>query len=281
MAIASARAQLEDGQRALTEGKLELESGRQQLADARQTIEEGEEALVSAREELEEGRKALAEKGAELEDARQEYADGEKEYQEAKAEFEEKIADAEGEISDGQRELDDLKRPEAYVLGRDTNIGYVCFENDSSIVDGIANIFPVFFFLVAALVCITTMNRMVEEQRTQIGVLKALGYGEGTIMSKYMVYSGLAALSGCTFGFFLGTWGFPQVIWFCYGLMYDTDPICYVFDGRLAVISLAVSLLCSIGTTWLSCRMELAQVAAALMRPKAPKAGKRVLLESD
>ena len=279
VAIASARAQLEDGQRALTEGKLEIESGRQQLEDARQTIEEGEEALVSAREELEEGRKALAEKGAELADARQEYADGEKEYQEAKAEFEEKIADAEGEISDGQRELDDLKRPEAYVLGRDTNIGYVCFENDSSIVDGIANIFPVFFFLVAALICITTMNRMVEEQRIQIGVLKALGYGEGTIMSKYMVYSGLAALSGCTFGFFLGTWGFPQVIWFCYGLMYDTDPICYVFDGRLAVISLAVSLLCSIGTTWLSCRMELAQVAAALMRPKAPKAGKRVLLE--
>ncbi len=279
VAIASARAQLEDGQRALTEGKMEIESGRQQLESARKTLEEGEEALASAREELAEGREALAENEAGLADAQREYADGEKEYQEAKAEFDEKITDAEVEIADGQKELDELKKPDAYVLGRDTNIGYVCFENDSSIVDGIANIFPVFFFLVAALVCITTMNRMVEEQRTQIGVLKALGYGEGTIMSKYMIYSGLAALSGCIFGFFLGTWGFPEVIWFCYGLMYDTDPIRYVFDGRLAVISLAVSLLCSIGTTWLSCRMELAQVAAALMRPKAPKAGKRVLLE--
>ncbi len=279
VAIASARAQLEDGQRALMEGKLEIESGRQQIESAKQTLEQGEESLVSARKELEDGKETLAENEAELADAQREYADGEKEYQEAKAKFDEKITDAEVEIADGQKELDELEEPDTYVLGRDTNIGYVCFENDSSIVDGIANIFPVFFFLVAALVCITTMNRMVEEQRTQIGVLKALGYGEGTIMSKYMTYSGLAALSGCIFGFFVGTWGFPEVIWFCYGLMYDADPIRYVFDGRLAVISLAVSLLCSIGTTWFSCRMELAQVAAALMRPKAPKAGKRVLFE--
>ena len=133
--------------------------------------------------------------------------------------------------------------------------------------------------LVAALVCITTMNRMVEEQRTQIGVLKALGYGEAAIMSKYMIYSGLAAVTGCVCGFFLGTWAFPEVIWFCYNIMYSADPIFYVFDWKLAVISLIVSLLCSIGTTWLSCRVELNQVAAALMRPKAPRAGKRVLLE--
>lgn len=279
VAIASARAQLEDGERALGEAKAEIKSGRQQLEDARQTVEEGEEALVSASGELEEGRKTLAEKEAEFEEAKQEYVDGEKEYQDAKHEFDEKIGDAETEIADGQTELDELEEPDTYVLGRDTNVGYVCFENDSSIVEGIANIFPVFFFLVAALVCITTMNRMVEEQRTQIGVLKALGYGEGTIMSKYMIYSGLAALTGCIFGFFFGTWGFPKVIWFCYGLMYDTDPISYVFNWKLAAVSLTVSLLCSIGTTWLSCRVELAQVAAALMRPKAPKAGKRVFLE--
>lgn len=200
-------------------------------------------------------------------------------YEEARQEFEEQIADARRQIEDAEEELAELTEPDTYVLDRDTNIGYVCFENDSTIVEGIANIFPVFFFLVAALVCITTMNRMVEEQRTQIGVLKALGYGEGTIMSKYLMYSGLAALTGCVSGFFLGTWAFPKVIWFCYGIMYDADPIYYVFNWKLAAISLAGSLLCSIGTTWLSCRMELAQVAAALMRPKAPKAGKRVLLE--
>ena len=172
-----------------------------------------------------------------------------------------------------------IGKPATYVLGRNTNIGYVCFESDSSIVEGIANIFPVFFFLVAALVCITTMNRMVEEQRTQIGVLKALGYGNGTIMSKYMIYSGLAAVLGCVSGFAMGTWGFPKVIWYGYGIMYKADPIVYVFDWRLAVVSLVVSLFCSVGTTWLSCRVELSQVAAQLMRPKAPKAGKRVFLE--
>ena len=173
----------------------------------------------------------------------------------------------------------ELEKPETYVLGRNTNVGYVCFENDSNIVEGIANVFPVFFFLVAALVCITTMNRMVEEQRTQIGVLKALGYSSAGIMSKYMTYSGLAAVIGCVSGFFLGTWGFPKVIWVVYGIMYNTDKLLYVFDWRLAFFSVLVSLLCSVGATWFSCRLELAETAAQLMRPKAPKAGKRVFLE--
>ena len=176
-------------------------------------------------------------------------------------------------------ELAELEKPETYVLGRNTNVGYVCFENDSNIVEGIANVFPVFFFLVAALVCITTMNRMVEEQRTQIGVLKALGYSSAGIMSKYMTYSGLAAVIGCVSGFFLGTWGFPKVIWVVYGIMYNTDKLLYVFDWRLAFFSVLVSLLCSVGATWFSCRLELAETAAQLMRPKAPKAGKRVFLE--
>ena len=175
--------------------------------------------------------------------------------------------------------LAELEKPETYVLGRNTNVGYVCFENDSNIVEGIANVFPVFFFLVAALVCITTMNRMVEEQRTQIGVLKALGYSSAGIMSKYMTYSGLAAVIGCVSGFFLGTWGFPKVIWVVYGIMYNTDKLLYVFDWRLAFFSVLVSLLCSVGATWFSCRLELAETAAQLMRPKAPKAGKRVFLE--
>lgn len=95
------------------------------------------------------------------------------------------------------------------MLGRDKNIGYASFESDSDIVEGIANVFPIFFFLVAALVCITTMTRMVEEQRTQIGILKALGYSEGTIMGKYLFYSGSAAMLGCGIGFLLGSYIFP------------------------------------------------------------------------
>ena len=110
------------------------------------------------------------------------------------------------------------------------------------------------FFLVAALVCMTTMNRMVEEQRVQIGVWKALGYSEKSIMGKYLFYSGTAAMIGCTGGFIGGTILFPKVIWYAYGMMYRVDSLCYVFDGRLAGIALIGGLLCSVGTTYLTCR---------------------------
>ena len=171
------------------------------------------------------------------------------------------------------------ENPNTYVLTRDENIGYACFENDSKIVDGIAVVFPVFFFLVAALVCITTMSRMIEEQRTQIGVLKALGYGEGSIISKYIIYSGSAAVIGCVGGFFLGCYVFPEVIWKVYGLMYGFTELSYVFNVTLFIISIAVALLCSVGTTYIACKTDLHQVSAELIRPKAPKNGKRILIE--
>lgn len=298
--LADAARTLEDAKAELTEGEQELADARAQLSDARKQLEEkkrvfaaglqgmeaagqefadAENSLNSAENELNRSEVTLAEKEKELEAAKQEIADGESEYADALEEFNEKIGEGEAELADAEAKIRDIEAPEVYVLGRDTNIGYVCFENDSDIVEGIANIFPVFFFLVAALVCITTMNRMVEEQRTQIGVLKALGYGNSTIMSKYMIYSGLAAMLGCICGFTLGTWGFPRIIWYVYGIMYKAGRIMYVFEWRLASISLGVALLCSVGTTWLSCRVELGSNAAQLMRPKAPKAGKRVLLE--
>ncbi len=284
--ITEAWKQIEEGERELAEGRRllsdarrELADGEQAFADAQKELADGEIAIEEAKEEIASAKVTLTEKEGELADGRQKFADGQREYQDALKEFQDKIAEAEGELTEAEGELADLKEPETFVLGRDTNMGYVLFESDSDIVEGIANIFPLFFFLVAVLVCVTTMNRMVEEQRTQIGVLKALGYGNATIMSKYMIYSGLAAVTGCVVGFLIGTWGFPKVIWYCYGIMYQADPIFYVFDWKLAVISISVSLLCSIGTTWLSCRVELSQVAATLMRPKAPKAGKRVFLE--
>ena len=169
--------------------------------------------------------------------------------------------------------------PDSYLLGRDTNVGYVCFENDSAIISGIANVFPVFFFLVAALVCITTMNRMVEEQRTQIGVLKALGYSDGKIMSKYFFYAGSAALAGWAVGYFGGSYLFPAVIWYAYGIMYQVDNLVYLLDPALGVIALVASLVASVGATWWSCKSELTRVAAQLIRPKAPQSGKRIFLE--
>lgn len=166
-----------------------------------------------------------------------------------------------------------------YVLTRNQNVGYACFENDSKIVLGISVVFPVFFFLVAALVCITTMSRMIEEQRTQIGILKALGYSETTIMAKYMIYSGSAAVLGCVTGFFVGCYAFPAIIWKVYGLMYGFCDISFVFSAPLFFISLAVALICSVGTTYISCKADLFNVSAELIRPKAPKNGKRVFIE--
>lgn len=262
------------------EAQILLYAGAEELKKVQADLASGEEQLESAKAEIEEGKATLVEKNKEYEEGLLEYEDGLAEYEEAYAEFTEKIAEADAEIADAEAEIAKLEKPETYVLSRDTNVGYVCFESDSAIVEGIANVFPVFFFLVAALVCMTTMNRMVEEQRTQIGVLKALGYSNGQIMFKYIIYSGLAATLGALIGYFGGTWLFPRVLWEVYAIMYQVDEkLLYVFDPELALISLAVSLLCSVGTTWFSCRVELKEMAAQLMRPKAPKAGKRVFLE--
>ncbi len=172
-----------------------------------------------------------------------------------------------------------LENKATFVLNRSHNIGYNTFENDSSIVDGIAKVLPIFFYLVAVLICSSTMSRMVNEQRTQIGSLKALGYSDGAIIRKYISYSGSAALIGWIVGFFLGTKFFPMAISKAYNMMYIMPEIKYVFDIRLALVSLLVSVLCSAGVTYLSCKSELGQMPAQLIRPKAPKAGKRVFLE--
>ncbi len=221
-----------------------------------------------------------------LEKARKEYNDGVKEYEDGLAEYEdgliefnEEIADAKKEIADAEKEIEDIEEASTYLLTREANVGYECFESDSTIVGAIANVFPVFFFLVAALVCMTTMNRMVEDQRTQIGVLKALGYSNGRIMLKFVSYSGSAALIGATLGFLVGTFIFPKAIWYAYEMMYNAGDISYYFSPNMLTISFVVGFVCSVGVTMITCRYEMAEMAASLMRPKAPKAGKRIFLE--
>ena len=220
-----------------------------------------EEELYWASEALDEGI-------VQLEDGKSQIADGKSQ-----------IADAESEIADARKELSKIKYPVNYVLGRETNIGYACFDNDISIVDGIAKVFPIFFFMVAALVCMTTMSRMIEEQRTQIGVLKALGYDRKEILGKYIFYSGSSALIGGISGFFIGTYLFAWVIWEAYKMMYGFADIIFVIDWPMGILALIVALLCSVGTTIYSCYGELSQVPAQLIRPKAPSAGKRIFLE--
>lgn len=284
--VAGAEAELNAKNAELEAAAGQLSSAESQLAAAKQQIEDGKNALAAAEAELTDGENQLAaakeqieEKEDQLEAAETELADGLLQYQEKQSEFDEQMQDADDQIADAQSKIDAIEKPETYVLDRNTNVGYVCLKNDSGVVKGIANVFPVFFFLVAALICMTTMNRMVEEQRTQIGVLKALGFSEGKIMGKYLFYSGSAAISGTLIGYVLGIHFFPLVIITAYGIVYKMGGIYYVSDPPLALVSLTVAVLCSVGTTWLSCHKELKEVAADLMRPKAPKAGKRVFLE--
>jgi len=271
--LSDGRAELEknraDGQDKLDKAKADLDSGRAQLDEQLAKLEQIKDI-------------APQQYSAGMEQYNAAYADYEKglaDFESSKADFDKQIADAEAELKKGENDLSSLKKPDIYVLDRNTNIGYACFESDSEIVAQVARVFPIFFILVAALVCMTIMSRMVEEQRTQIGVFKALGYSEGTVMGKFIFYAGLAAIIGCVLGYSLGTYIFPKIIWKTYTLMYIQLPIGYLFDKQLALIALAVSLICSVGVTWFSCRVELSETAASLMRPKAPKAGKRVLLE--
>ena len=281
--LLDSRAQIDEGQKKLNEAKEEAEAGfakaEKELRDAKEKLDSGYKEIERNKQQLEEGWETLNEGKTQYQEGLLEYEDGKKEAEEGFTKAEEELAEARIKLADAKKGIDNIKEPKTFVLDRNYNSGYVNFDNDSSIVDGIAEILPLYFFLVAALVCSTTMTRMVDEQRTQIGTLKALGYGNGAISRKYMSYSGSAALIGCVLGYILGTKFFPMAIWEAYGMLYGFAPIDYVFDIKLAIICLIVSLLCSAGVTFISCRKELLKMPASLIRPKAPKAGKRVLLE--
>lgn len=271
-ALEAGRAEYEAGKAKYEAGLKEYEKNAAELAAGKTKYEQGVKDLEKGRSEYDKGIK-------EFQDGQKDYNSGLADYKDGQKEFSEKISDAEKELADAESKVSDLKKPDTYVLTRSTNIGYACFENDSEIVSQVARVFPVFFILVAALVCMTTMSRMVEEQRSQIGIFKALGYSNHTIMRKFTFYSGSAAAIGCTVGYIIGTISFPRIIWMTYTMMYTPLRIPYLFDWKLALIAVTVSMLCSIGTTYISCRYELHETAASLMLPKAPKAGKRVLLE--
>lgn len=275
----AAGAQMTSGMGQPAEGGMQAQAGVQQIAEGRAQIQAGREQIVAAEAELATKEAELLEGEEELEQARTDLAEGREEYEDAKAEFEEEIADAQKKIDDAREELADIEEPDDYVLTRETNIGYACFDNDANIVEAVSNVFPVFFFLVAALICMTTMNRMVEEQRTQIGVLKALGYSNAAIMAKFMFYAGSAATVGALTGLAGGTWLFPKTIWEGYRIMYTMGEITYLFNGWLALLSVLAAILCSVGAAFFSCRYELYSVPANLIRPKAPKNGKRIFLE--
>lgn len=190
------------------------------------------------------------------------------------------VVSAQEELDRARAEIDAMPRATVYTTDRTANVGYSSFESDTSIVSGVAKVFPLFFFLVAALVCITTMTRMVGEQRTENGVLKALGFSEAAISGQYLFYAGSASLVGCAVGFLVGSRFMPMALWQVYHIMYSIErPVAFVLDFVLFAICSAVYLLASMGITWYVCHRELRESSAELIRPKAPSAGKRVFLE--
>ncbi len=244
---------------------VQMEEGLKQIDGGLSTIATNEKEIAAGEKQLEEGYK--------------EYYEGKAEANREFAKAEKKLNDGEEELRAAKEELEDLAEAEVFIQKRSDNLGFGSFENNADIVDSIAKVFPVFFFLIAALVCSTTMSRMVEEERTQIGALRALGYTNRKIMLKYMIYSGSAAVIGCVIGFFAGSKYFPLAIWIAYGMMFGFAPLEYYFSWPLAVISLIVAMICSTGTTFFACKGQLANMPAEILRPKAPKAGKRVFLE--
>lgn len=278
--IAEAKQTIADGETQLAEAKQTIADGESQLAEAKQTIADGETQLADAKQEIDDGKISLADAKQEIADKEKELEDGKAEYEKAKADSEPEIVDAKQEIADGEKTLADLKKPTWYVWGRDKVTSTESFGQDAGRISNIGKFFPVIFFLVAALVSLTTMTRMIEEQRQQIGTLKALGYSDGVIAFKYFAYAMLSTVSGALAGVVVGEKILPWVIMNAYGMLYTGLPY-YMTplnweQGGLAILASAA---CTGVATIAACYKELAAGPAELMRPEAPKNGKRIFLE--
>ena len=305
--LRAAESELADGKAQLNAAQAELDAGLKKLDDAAAELDKKEAEAKAGQKQLDQAEKELNDSEAQLDalerdypanqarldaarkklnDGEAELADGWAEYETGKADAERELSDAAETLRDGARELldkraelDDTLSLEVYTLDRSANAGYVTFENDTSIIDAIANAFPIFFALIAALVCVTTMTRMVNDERTLIGTMKAMGYSSGAIMSKYLLYAGSSAFFGCLAGYFLGTYAIPRVIFLAYSIMYTYAELEFYFDARMYLACLAVAVPGALLVTFLACRRELGGKPAELMRPKAPGTGKRILLE--
>ncbi|MGI6269520.1 MAG: FtsX-like permease family protein [Candidatus Howiella sp.] len=269
-------AELEQGAQALAAGDAQLDAAEEEI-DRREAA--GKAELEAARRTLAEAEASYTSGAAEYNAGQAEYASSLAEYNQSEPEALQKLADARQEISDAKAEVAVLSPPEWYVFTRDDTPGYAEYGQNAERIGNIAKIFPVFFLLVAALVCLTTMTRMVDEQRGWIGTLKALGYTGGYIMAKFMLYALSATLLGAIVGLLIGFQLFPNVIIHAYTILYNTPYILTPFRWDMAVWATAISLLCVALTVFLTCRKELSKMPARLMRPKSPQNGKRVLLE--
>lgn len=303
--LSTRKAQWEAGVKALEEGKAALASAKQatearfasgdeQIAAAEAKIRASESELSSAASQIASGRSrieaakntimeqeaSLTQAEAELADGRAELESGRKEYETQKADAEKELADAQIKIDDAKAEVDEIEDQEWYVNDRDVLAEYTSYGENADRMRAIGEVFPELFFLVAALISLTTMTRMVEEERTQIGTLKALGYGKGAIAGKYLMYAFLATMGGSIFGVLIGEKLFPFVIIYSYQIMYTHLPhIVTPYQWDYALMATGAALACTLLATFYACYKELAAQPAELMRPPSPKEGKRILLE--
>ena len=261
----------------------QINSGKQELADNEALLKSASEEIEKQTQNYEQGKatadREFAQAEQELEDAETEIVQGEKDLEEARKEAEEQIADAEEELEQAKLDLEEIEKPDWYILDREANAGYVSYLQDTDRIANIAQVFPVVFFLVAALISLTTMTRMIEEQRVQIGTLKGLGYSKLQIATKYLIYAFLATILGSFIGMTIGFYLLPSIIFDMYRMMYTLPPIVLEFNTEYATLGLLVAMICTVGATIYSCAKTLASTPANLMRPKAPKPGKRVFLE--
>ena len=271
-ALAAMQEQLEQAQQQLDEAKAQLDAVRRELDDGWKEYYDGEEKYADGAQEL-------ADAYRELTDGEKDYRKGQREYEDGKAEADEKIADAQEKITDARREVADIESCEWYLFSRSYNPGYTGFGQDADRMANLASVFPIIFFLVAALVCLTTMTRMVEEQRVQIGSLKAMGYSGLAISRKYLFYGLLPSLTGGVFGLVIGYILFPKMIFTAYQIMYQMPDIELHAYADISLFSLLAAVACTTLATLWACLATLRETPASLMRPRTPKAGKRVFLE--
>ena len=260
--VTEAEAALRNMKLQVLEGQLALNTGN---AEAWTAFDAAEKELEAARTQLDEGWAS--------------YNEGAAEFAQQKADAEAQLADARQQLNDAEEQVDDITSGEWYVLDRGSVVSMVMFEQNADRIESIARVFPLFFFLVAALVASTTMTRMVEENRTQMGTFKALGYSDREITAKYMVYGITAGLLGCIVGMLLGFYGLPAVIWFAYSTVFDLPTFQLRIYPLLAVMSVLISTGVVGLTTLAACRVSLREKPAALLLPRAPAAGKRIFLE--
>ncbi len=289
------KSQLEDGINTLNENKEKAQNGIKQIdegiAAGTKEIQNAKKQIENAKNELSKQEKTLNSKKKttynQIENAEKEIANKRKELQDAeeelnknRQEFETQIKDAEKELSDAKEKISEIENPKWYILDRNSNSGYVSFIQDTKSIDNISKVFPVVFFIVATLISLTSMTRMVEEQRGQIGTLKALGYNKLQIMMEYIIYAGIATIVGSILGMCIGFVILPEIIWMMYGMMYQmTDKILISFNWKYGGIGLILISICIIGATIYTTLKELVSTPSVLMRPKAPKGGNRVIME--